>query len=313
MPREIIFAQVLDRLLTEQYRRNRSELAQRAHVSPSALSQYTRRRATPSLDVLVHLADALGVSLDYLVLGRDATQSSPEFGHLASHIETALRQAETRAASVSDLVSRTGARLGESIREIVEAILEEDAQPGGLLNADEVEVVETCSEHTTIMTTTLDMDVSIVGTDGTDPATTPSLFTQLIANNISAGSRYDYYLPNDQALDQPAEMLNQQLATLCGRDHDYMAEHLRIFRVSSSCVPGYVFYKLSTSKVNNLDANTLDRLSPFLYVDPADENFAYAATIEPVSRSYQYFALMQISRVKRLLAEVTDRQEQGEP
>ena len=115
MPDEINFAQVLDALLTDKFRRNRAGLAKAAHISPSALSQYTRRKATPSLEVLVHLASALDVSLDYLVFGREPSAPSPEVGYLSSHLEAAVRQAETRSAAITDLISRTGARLGESI------------------------------------------------------------------------------------------------------------------------------------------------------------------------------------------------------
>lgn len=309
MPEEIIFAQVLDELLTDKFRRNRAELARAAHISPSALSQYTRRKATPSLEVLVHLAGALDVSLDYLVFGRERSAPSPEVGYLSSHVEAALRQAETRSAAFTDLVLRTGARLGENIRKTVEAILDEDTQLGGSLNADEVRKVESCSQHTTIVTTTLDMDVLIVDPGSIDTASSPSLFSQLIADNISSGSRYEYLLPDDEELDQAATLLRQQLSSLCAQNDEFMADHLRIFRVTSSCVPGFVMYQLSVSKLRRLDAGIFDRIQPYLHIDPADETVAYAATLEPVSRSYQYFALMQVSRVRRLLAEVVERRE----
>ena len=151
------------------------------------------------------------------------------------------------------------------------------------------------------------MDVLILDPESNDPPSTPSLFSQLIADNISSGSRYEYFLPADEELDQAAMLLRQQLASLCGEDDEFMADHLRIFRVTSSCVPGFVLYKLSVSKLRRLDAAIFDRIQPFLYADPADETVAYAATLEPVSRSYQYFALMQLSRVQRLLTEVTER------
>ncbi len=305
-----MFAQVLDDLLTDQYRRNRSALARAAHISPSALSQYTRRKATPSLEVLVHLADALGVSLDFLVFGRERLVSSPEVGHLARHVETAVRQAETRAAAINDLVSRIGDRLGETIRQTVEDVLDEKTQPGGLLNPSEVSIVESCSQHTTNVTTTLDMDVVILNPESVDPTSAPSLFAQVMADNITGGSRYDYFLPGDEAFDQPATLLREELTRLCALGSDFMADHLRIFRVSSSCVPGFILYELSPTKLRRLNAGIADRVQPFLHIDPADETLAYAAVAEPVSRSYQYFALMQISRVRRLLAEVIQRREE---
>ena len=52
MPSEVRFAQVLEELLNERYKRNRAELAQQADISPSALSQYVTGREIPSLQVL---------------------------------------------------------------------------------------------------------------------------------------------------------------------------------------------------------------------------------------------------------------------
>jgi transcriptional regulator with XRE-family HTH domain len=48
-----------------------SELAERSGLQPSAVSHFEAGRRSPSFDNLRALADALGVSTDYL-LGRDA-------------------------------------------------------------------------------------------------------------------------------------------------------------------------------------------------------------------------------------------------
>lgn len=80
MAREVAFGQILELLMKERYRRNRAALAEILHMSPSSLSQYVRGRATPSLEVLVHLAEHFDVSLDYLVLDQERTASPPERG-----------------------------------------------------------------------------------------------------------------------------------------------------------------------------------------------------------------------------------------
>src|SRR5829696_3925957 len=113
MPPEIRFAQVLEQLLNERYKRNRAELALKAHISPSALSQYVRNRATPSLEVLAHLAEALDVSIDYLVFGRDEQSLSADTGYLTSQLESGIRKSQTDAAELYDLVARVGDRLGK--------------------------------------------------------------------------------------------------------------------------------------------------------------------------------------------------------
>jgi len=43
-----------------------NELAKMVGIHPNVLGRYEREEATPSIDTAVKLADALGVSLDYL-------------------------------------------------------------------------------------------------------------------------------------------------------------------------------------------------------------------------------------------------------
>ncbi len=47
------------------------QLAHRLHISPSALGMYEQGRRAPSGDMLVALSAELGVSIDYLLTGRD--------------------------------------------------------------------------------------------------------------------------------------------------------------------------------------------------------------------------------------------------
>lgn len=56
------------------------ELANRAHLQPSAVSHFESNRRTPSFENLRRLADALDVSTDYL-LGR--TEKTDEVGIVA--------------------------------------------------------------------------------------------------------------------------------------------------------------------------------------------------------------------------------------
>lgn len=49
---------------------SQKELAEKANVSPASLSAYEQRGKFPSLDVAARIAEALGVSLDWLV-GRE--------------------------------------------------------------------------------------------------------------------------------------------------------------------------------------------------------------------------------------------------
>lgn len=49
---------------------SQAELAQKLHLSPSTLGSYEQGRRTPSVNILVALADAFDVSVDYLASGR---------------------------------------------------------------------------------------------------------------------------------------------------------------------------------------------------------------------------------------------------
>lgn len=310
MGSDVVFAQVLHGLLTERYRRNRAELARAAHVSPSALSQYVRGRATPSLDVLVHLAEALDVSLDYLVFGRERSAPVPELRYLTSHIEAGMRDAQTHAAALHDLVARTGARLGEAIRSTVEELLSEPTGLGGMLSAEDATVLEGCSLHTTIVTTTLDMEVLVLTDDETVEAAAPSLFAEVVASNIGEGGRYDYFIPQGRQLGRAAELLTQEVARLCDMEVDRVQEQLKVFQVASSCVPGFTLHRISLDRLRNRASAIHDRVSPFLHGEPGEDGEGYVATLEPASRSYQYFALLEPARVARLLREVKARRGQ---
>lgn len=62
---------------------SQTELAEKTGLQPSAISHFEKDRRSPSFDNLKRLADALSVSIDYL-LGRDDT--SKTFGPAAEKL-----------------------------------------------------------------------------------------------------------------------------------------------------------------------------------------------------------------------------------
>lgn len=58
---------------------SQAELAQRIGVSNSAIGMYEQGRREPSLDLVVRLAQELGVTTDYLLTGK-ATPTNPLTG-----------------------------------------------------------------------------------------------------------------------------------------------------------------------------------------------------------------------------------------
>lgn len=51
---------------------SQEDLAQKLFVSRQSISKYENGEATPDVDKLVQLAEIFGVSLDYLILGKEA-------------------------------------------------------------------------------------------------------------------------------------------------------------------------------------------------------------------------------------------------
>lgn len=57
---------------------NQAQLARRLHISTSAVGMYEQGRREPSLEGLVKLAEALGVSADYLLTGKPLVEGDRE-------------------------------------------------------------------------------------------------------------------------------------------------------------------------------------------------------------------------------------------
>ena len=63
---------------------SQSQLADMLHVSASTIGMYEQGRRTPSIDMLVELSGAFGVSLDYLITGSDYfyTDATPKMAQI---------------------------------------------------------------------------------------------------------------------------------------------------------------------------------------------------------------------------------------
>ena len=57
----------------------RDRLAEALHVSASTIGMYEQGRRVPGLDILIRMSQAFGVSLDYLIMGKDFTSSADDF------------------------------------------------------------------------------------------------------------------------------------------------------------------------------------------------------------------------------------------
>jgi transcriptional regulator with XRE-family HTH domain len=310
---EVRFAQVLGQLLTERYKRNRAALAQAAHVSPSALSQYVRGKATPSLDVLVHLAGALDVSIDYLVLGEDQQSSNFEAGYLSSQLEAGIRRAQTDAAALHDLVARVGARLGQQIKAAAQELLPEAVSGTGALTADEATMVEGCSLHTSIVTSSLDTEVLVLPTGDNEETAAPGPFAEVVVKNIEEHQRYEYFLPQYHNLDHSAYLLRQQVIEKSSLDPTEVDRYLKIYHVPRACAPGYLIYQVPITDLQRNAEVIYDRVAPFFATTASNPGMAHIVTVEPASRSYRNFALLDANLVPGLLLELEELRRTSTP
>jgi transcriptional regulator with XRE-family HTH domain len=80
-----------------------SEMGARSGISPAAISHFETGQRVPSLDSLVKLSDALGVSVDVL-LGRASVEAG-------AHVDPVFLQASRADAETLDRIRRVTAAL----------------------------------------------------------------------------------------------------------------------------------------------------------------------------------------------------------
>ena len=88
---------------------SQAQLAQELKISPSAVGMYEQGRREPSLTSLVELAQALGVSADYLLTGKPLVESD--------------REAIIRSAQTQSKPGRRGGLSREELAVLLAAVL----------------------------------------------------------------------------------------------------------------------------------------------------------------------------------------------
>lgn len=98
--------------IRKEHKTAQGELAEKVGIHPNVLGRYERGEATPSVEMAVKIADALGVSLDYLVGNTDveldktildkviAIQKLPDEdkNHIMYSLDGLIQHARTRLA-----------------------------------------------------------------------------------------------------------------------------------------------------------------------------------------------------------------------
>jgi len=263
LPSIIKFPHVLGRLMEQRYKRNRAALASAAHISPSALSQYVRGRATPSLAVLVDLAQALDVSLDLLVYGQDQLGEA-DLTAWTQHFEDTIRHMTSEAASLRQLVARMGIDISARLYEVATEVVKGSGARGGALTFAEVAQVERYSCYTRIATVVdLDTDVLLPRESSPDKTAAPGPFADVVAANILSGNGYEYIIPDTSKWVRRARLIVREVrraleSQVGPRASDNAVSKNLFFYVSTEgLVPSYVIY--------DLDRTRLQKEKPLLY------------------------------------------------
>lgn len=104
------FADIL-RELREAKKLSQTELAEKSGFQPSAISHFETGRRSPSFDNLKKLADALAVSIDYLLGRQDNTKS---YGPAAEQL---FRDFEKMSSDDQDTLAKFASMLAQKNEE----------------------------------------------------------------------------------------------------------------------------------------------------------------------------------------------------
>ncbi len=93
---------------------SQQELADRLKISASAIGMYEQDRRMPPVDILAAMSEVFGVSIDYIVKGKGATELENEIiGNLLMERLTGTRKQLTRNFSRQELAVLLAALLME--------------------------------------------------------------------------------------------------------------------------------------------------------------------------------------------------------
>jgi transcriptional regulator with XRE-family HTH domain len=293
---EIRFGQILRELLNERFRNRRKDFARSIHVSESALSQYVRGKATPSLAVLVAIARELDVSLDYLVFGTEPDAPAPDYGNLVTHVEEAIARTQVKTATLRDFVGRVGATLAEQIESTATRLLKDnDSSIGGGLTAAEVRELESISKQIRIATVDLDVDVLLL-LDGSQTESAAGPFTPVISHNVHKGSEYFYVIPEGLEWRRQARRLRDAVSAAEGLTTAATDRRLKFFESGRALAPSYVVYTVDQERITQKSERLLDQIADYL-----DESSNVVALAEPSSRQSEYYSLIDRKYLQRIV------------
>lgn len=188
---EVRFHQVLSELIANSpYNNHRRAIWEHAGITSAALSQYVLGRARPRFETLCLLADFFGVTLDFLIMGKETPRGAIESQSMAHYVDWTLADVRERTSAHTWFVTRIGHALANQIDEIAKGVSFAGHQAGEVISDNEMVRLERLSTHCKLITANLHHDLLSV-----EGVTVAGRFARVAAENIRNGCRYQYLLP----------------------------------------------------------------------------------------------------------------------
>lgn len=265
------FPETLTSLIGERgYHRNRQPVLDAVGISASALSQYERGQANPTLPRLLALADFFGVSLDYLVFGTPHWALATSQPEVMRPVREALDDMRALTTAHTALVGRVGRMLADRIDEATREAVRESAVEG-LVSDDEIARLEAHAARADILTIDLDANVLSLA-DGEDVAGT---FLEVVALAIQRGCTYRFVVSSrPHTRDESVAAFRRLLAAQIGPD--LTDRRCAIRRAVVPTVTGMGLYRLDLPALRSDDPGLLSQ-----FADAIDDGGWFGYLIRP--------------------------------
>ena len=260
---EIKFQKVLGELISDSpYSTNRRAIWEHAGISSAALSQYVLGHARPRFETLTLLAEFFGVTLDYLVLGKETPSAiSDESQSMARYVDWTLADMQARTGAHTWLVTRVGQAVAGRIEEIARDILPEVPHVGGLLTDNDALRLERLSLHSKIVTVNLEYDLLEMGEQ-----LVAGRFARVVAENLmkDQGCTYQVLLParSDLSWSEVIHSYRKVLGSM-GVTPEKMKQY-QLLRTDARVFSGGCFYQLDLVRFAREEPILYEALRPYV-------------------------------------------------
>jgi transcriptional regulator with XRE-family HTH domain len=306
-PPPVRFADILTELINESgYGANRRPVWEAIGVSSAALSQYTLGHTRPKLEVMVALAEFFGVTLDYLITGRESPRPvSDESTSITRYVDFALSDLQNKVGRRAWLT----ARVGQLLIERVEAAVDEatGVAPGGILSVDDVIKLEHYATAIYVWNVQLEYDVVLLPSG----EAAAGRFAAVVASNLMSNPPRPYhFLVHEPPRTSLAEHV-RVLRKILRRDFGVSEDRLRFCKFRKTAMP-----VLIGTCMYELDLPSLQHNEPALalgiadYISPSGE-IGFTSLAEDAAQSETLLAADRVSSALTTFRELWRNAEGG--